>query len=128
MANAARDPYVQASIRRETIDHPMRADDIEDECAACHMPAAQKIAHAAGAKGGSSPTRRAAQSAPGQGSMVWRLTACPARSVIRSRRTDWGRRTRSTALLVAPPLGRLESRRAFGPSDQMPDAAASCTR
>lgn len=51
MANAARDPYVQASVRRETIDHPLRAADIEDECASCHMPAAQKIARAAGGKG-----------------------------------------------------------------------------
>jgi hypothetical protein len=51
MANAARDPYVQASVRRETIDHPLRTDHIEDECASCHMPAAQKIAHASGARG-----------------------------------------------------------------------------
>ena len=50
MANSARDPYVLASVRRETIDHPSRAADIEDECAACHMPAAQKIAHAHGGK------------------------------------------------------------------------------
>ena len=40
MANAARDPYLHASVRRETIDHPATAADIEDECAACHMPAA----------------------------------------------------------------------------------------
>jgi hypothetical protein len=51
MANAARDPYVQASVRRETSDHGSRAEDIEDECASCHLPASQKIAHAAGRKG-----------------------------------------------------------------------------
>ncbi|MCC7042678.1 MAG: hypothetical protein IT183_02370, partial [Acidobacteria bacterium] len=51
MANSARDPYFHASVRRETIDHPTKAAEIEDECAACHMPTAQKIAHAAGAKG-----------------------------------------------------------------------------
>jgi hypothetical protein len=50
MANSARDPYVQASVRREMIDHARRAADIEDECATCHMPAAQKIAHASGGK------------------------------------------------------------------------------
>jgi hypothetical protein len=50
MANSARDPYVQASVRRETIDHALRAADIEDECATCHMPAAQKTAHASGGK------------------------------------------------------------------------------
>jgi hypothetical protein len=51
MANAARDPYVQASVRRETIDHPSRAEDIEDECASCHLPAARTIAREAGGKG-----------------------------------------------------------------------------
>jgi hypothetical protein len=51
MANSARDPYVQASVRRETSDHASRGADIEDECASCHLPAAQKIAHAAGGKG-----------------------------------------------------------------------------
>jgi len=51
MANSARDPYWQASVRRETIDHSKRSADIQNECAACHMPMAQKIAHAAGGKG-----------------------------------------------------------------------------
>lgn len=51
MANSARDPYWQASVRRETIDHPEHAAAIEDECASCHMPMPQRIAKAAGAKG-----------------------------------------------------------------------------
>ena len=51
MANSARDPYWQAAVRRETIDHPKRSADIQNECSACHMPMAQKIAHAAGGKG-----------------------------------------------------------------------------
>jgi hypothetical protein len=51
MANSARDPYWQAGVRRETIDHPKRSADIQNECSACHMPMAQKIAHAAGGKG-----------------------------------------------------------------------------
>ena len=38
MANSARDPYWQASVRSETLDHPERAAEIEDECAVCHMP------------------------------------------------------------------------------------------
>ncbi len=38
MANSARDPYWQASVRRETIDHPAAASDIEAECGSCHMP------------------------------------------------------------------------------------------
>jgi len=66
MANSARDPYWQAGVRRETIDHPARAAEIEDECAACHMPMAQKIAQAAGGKGevfGNLPVGRANPSA-----------------------------------------------------------------
>jgi hypothetical protein len=51
MANSARDPYVLASVRREIIDHPSRAEEIEDECAACHVPAAQKAARAVGGHG-----------------------------------------------------------------------------
>src|SRR5688572_3299935 len=51
MANSARDPYWQAGVRRETIDHPTRAAEIEDECAACHMPMAHKVARASGRKG-----------------------------------------------------------------------------
>lgn len=51
MANSARDPYFHASVRRETLEHPSRAADIEDECAGCHMPAPRQIARAAGARG-----------------------------------------------------------------------------
>ena len=50
MANSGRDPYWQAGVRRETIDHPMQADDIQAECAACHMPMLQKVSKAAGRK------------------------------------------------------------------------------
>jgi hypothetical protein len=50
MANSARDPYVIASVRRETLDHPSSAAAIEDECAACHLPAARQIAHASGTR------------------------------------------------------------------------------
>lgn len=48
MANSARDPYWQASVRRETIDHPKVAAEIENECAVCHMPMAHTAAHASG--------------------------------------------------------------------------------
>jgi hypothetical protein len=51
MANSSRDPYWQASVRRETIDHPTRSADIQDECAACHMPMTTRIERAAGGKG-----------------------------------------------------------------------------
>jgi hypothetical protein len=51
MANAARDPYWQAGVRRETIDHPTKREAIEDECAICHMPMARTLARAAGRHG-----------------------------------------------------------------------------
>lgn len=48
MANSARDPYWQASVRREVTDHPEAQQLIEDECAICHMPMARYLAHQAG--------------------------------------------------------------------------------
>jgi hypothetical protein len=51
MANSSRDPYWQASVRRETLDHPTHKADIEDECSICHMPMVRAEAHAAGRRG-----------------------------------------------------------------------------
>ena len=45
MANSSRDPYWQASVRRETIDHPTATADIQDECSHCHMPMTYYDAH-----------------------------------------------------------------------------------
>ena len=38
MANSSRDPYWQAGVRREIMDHPESRAAIEDECSTCHMP------------------------------------------------------------------------------------------
>ncbi|MEO8052579.1 MAG: hypothetical protein ABI833_19390 [Acidobacteriota bacterium] len=38
MANSSHDPYWQASVRREVMDHPQAQADIQDECSICHMP------------------------------------------------------------------------------------------
>jgi hypothetical protein len=51
MAHSSRDPYWQAAVRREAIDHPQRAAGIEDECAICHMPMTTYPARAAGSLG-----------------------------------------------------------------------------
>ncbi|HEY6357659.1 MAG TPA: hypothetical protein VIX35_05420, partial [Vicinamibacterales bacterium] len=48
MANSARDPYWHASVRRETLDHAGHSAAIQDECSACHMPMAERLAKAAG--------------------------------------------------------------------------------
>ena len=51
MANSARDPYWQASVRRETLDHPNSGQTIEDECSICHMPVARYHAKLDGKSG-----------------------------------------------------------------------------
>ena len=51
MANAARDPYWRAGVRRETLDRPAAAAAIQDECSKCHMPMMRYAAHVDGQKG-----------------------------------------------------------------------------
>lgn len=48
MANSSRDPYWQASVRREALDHASTASSIENECATCHMPLQHLADKAAG--------------------------------------------------------------------------------
>jgi len=50
MANSSRDPYWQASVRRETIDHAESTTEIEDTCARCHMPMERYAAKSEGRK------------------------------------------------------------------------------
>ena len=64
MANSARDPYWQASVRRETIAHPEVAAAIQDECSACHMPMMRFEAKTAGGLG---PGVRQSAGRPGRG-------------------------------------------------------------
>lgn len=51
MANSARDPYWQAGVRRELIDHKESKTVIEDECSKCHMPMARYQAKYEGTEG-----------------------------------------------------------------------------
>ena len=51
MANSARDPYFQAAVRREVMDHPEAAAAIEAECSRCHMPMAAVAAEVEGRPG-----------------------------------------------------------------------------
>ena len=51
MAHSSRDPYWQAAIRRETMDHPSATAVIEDECAVCHMPMSRFLAVGDGLRG-----------------------------------------------------------------------------
>jgi hypothetical protein len=51
MANAARDPYWQAAIRREALVHPTASAQIQNECGVCHMPMHRFQANAEGRLG-----------------------------------------------------------------------------
>ena len=51
MAHSALDPYWQAAVRREVIDHPQAQAEIEDTCSTCHMPMARTLARADGGLG-----------------------------------------------------------------------------
>jgi hypothetical protein len=51
MANAARDPYWHAAVKRETLVHPTASAAIQNECSACHMPMARFQANAEGHQG-----------------------------------------------------------------------------
>ncbi|MXY49298.1 MAG: hypothetical protein F4Y38_08355 [Gemmatimonadetes bacterium] len=51
MAHSARDPYWQASVRREVTDHPGAQAEIEDTCSTCHMPMARVVARENGGLG-----------------------------------------------------------------------------
>jgi hypothetical protein len=51
MAHAARDPYWQASVRREVGEHPVAAAAIEDTCSTCHMPMARFVRREQGGTG-----------------------------------------------------------------------------
>ena len=120
MANAARDPYVHASVRRETIDHPVRADDIEDECATCHLPAAQKIARGAGRSG--KVFSHLSNAAAGATTALDDLARDGVTCTVCHQIAADGLGTRESfngSFVVAAPRAN-GTRRAFGPSD--PDA------
>ena len=51
MANAARDPYWMAGVRREILDHPSADAHIQDECSICHMPMMRYEAKRGGGQG-----------------------------------------------------------------------------
>lgn len=48
MANAARDPYYRASVRRETLIAPEYNDFIQNKCSTCHVPMSHFTSAAAG--------------------------------------------------------------------------------
>jgi hypothetical protein len=115
MANAARDPYVHASVRREVIDHASRADHIEDECATCHLPAARQVAHAAGGQG--KVFVHLSKAAAEQGTAIDRLARDGVTCTVCHQIAADGLGTPATFngnFVIAPALANGK-RRAFGP-------------
>jgi len=51
MANAAREPYWQANVRKEVLSNPDYQAEVEDKCATCHMPMAHFTIAAQGGQG-----------------------------------------------------------------------------
>ena len=113
MANSARDPYWQAAVRREAIDHPDAVEDIEHECSVCHMPMANTQARAEGRKPavfahlpiGAVKTSAASLAADG--------VSCTICHQIRSEQL--GTTASFTGGYVIDTTSRGESRRMFGP-------------
>lgn len=115
MANSARDPYWQAGVRREIIDHPEAAAAIEDECATCHMPMSRATARAAGRYGevfAHLPTGRASDE---NDRLAADGVSCSVCHQIGPERL--GRRDSFNGGFVIAPPGPDRERRMFGPYD-----------
>lgn len=110
MANSARDPYWQAAVRREVMDHPSAAAEIEDECSICHMPMSRLSAKASGRLGqifAHLPARQASSSLATDG------VSCVVCHQIQSQRLGTpASYTGGFVIDVARPLGKREI---FGP-------------
>jgi hypothetical protein len=123
MANAARDPYWQAGVRREITQHAGAAAAIEHECSACHMPMMRYEAKAAGQLGGvfthlpigAGATREHALAADG--------VSCTTCHQIGPEKL--GDRESFNASFVVAPVPRPDRRVAYGPYDVAPGLASS---
>ena len=113
MANAARDPYWHAAVRREIMDYPDQQREIEHECTVCHMPMAHTEARVRGERAkmfahlpiGRGDTRADRLAADGVScTMCHQIT--PAKL---------GTRESFTGGFVVDSLTRWEHRRIFGP-------------
>ena len=113
MANSARDPYWQAAVRRETLDHPAAQPEIENECATCHIPMPVTQNRAAGLKSGVFSNLAAAQAAAPAGLLAADGVSCTACHQI----TEKGLGTKESftggfVVDLQPNIGR---RKIFGP-------------
>lgn len=78
MANSARDPYWQAAVRREMLDHPDASNMIEDKCSSCHMPMARTSALMSGRTGSVFAHLPASESIEGEAALAVDGVSCAA--------------------------------------------------
>ena len=78
MANSARDPYWQAAVRREVLDHPDASNVIEDKCSSCHMPMARTSALMSGRTGSVFAHLPASESIEGEAALAVDGVSCAA--------------------------------------------------
>jgi hypothetical protein len=112
MANASRDPYWQAAVRREALDHPSAVAAIEDECSVCHMPMARTAAVQARSKGRIFAHLPVATGAAGLAGLAADGASCTACHQIRP--DGLGTPRSFTGGYVIAPAGPGASREAFG--------------
>jgi hypothetical protein len=113
MANASRDPYWQAGVRRETLDHPTLTAEIQDECSTCHMPMQRFAVHAAGGRGevfSRVPTKNGSDVLDSLSADGVSCTTCH-----QIRPDNFGRRSSFNGGFVIDTTTPLERRPIFGP-------------
>jgi cytochrome c551/c552 len=116
MANSARDPYWQASVRRETIVHASARPAIENECAACHMPMTRFEAKTAGRMAEVFANLPAAGPAAAQSPEAVKARDGVACSMCHQIKKDnLGQRSSFVAGFVVDTTTRLGERQIFGP-------------
>ena len=113
MANCARDPYWQASVRRESLVHPTARAAIENECSACHMPMARFEAKAAGQLGEVFANLQGARALSPIGLLAIDGVSCSMCHQIEEK--GLGQRSSFTAGFSVDTVTPLGRRRAFGP-------------
>jgi hypothetical protein len=123
MANAARDPYWQAGVRREITQHPGAAAAIEHECSACHMPMMRYEAKAAGGMGGVFSHLPIAAGATREHALAADGVSCTTCHQISPDKL--GSRESFNASFVVAPVPALNRRVAYGPYDVAPGLASS---
>jgi hypothetical protein len=122
MAHSARDPYWQAAVRREVIDHPTAQSDIEHECSRCHMPMAHVQSQALGRRQAVFVNLPVAGAAGQADPLAVEGVSCAVCHQITADRL--GHRSSFTGGFTVDTVTPLEHRRIFGPYEVDPGRAA----